>query len=172
MAATETNRIEPALLPQTEAAEGSDGKADVGQPGPARDGRAPEARAPLATRALAARVQAVPPSGIRRFFDILATMDDVISLGVGEPDFDTPTPIVEAGIRSLRAGRTHYTSNYGTFELRNALVEHLERRYGVSYDPAKEILVTVGASEAAHASGLSRPHGSRSLIGRRPRWRS
>ena len=80
------------------------------------------ARAPLAERALAQRVRAVPPSGIRRFFDILATMDDVISLGVGEPDFDTPRAIVEAGVESLREGRTHYTSNYGTLELRRALV--------------------------------------------------
>jgi aminotransferase len=105
-------------------------------------------RPPLAERALAARVRAVPPSGIRRFFDILATMDDVISLGVGEPDFDTPERIVAAGVRSLHAGRTHYTSNYGTIELRQALAAHLERRYGVAYDPATEILVTVGASEA------------------------
>jgi aminotransferase len=105
-------------------------------------------RAPLATRALAARVEAVPPSGIRRFFDILATMDDVISLGVGEPDFDTPERIVAAGVRSLHAGRTHYTSNYGTIELRRALASHLEGRYGVAYDPATELLITVGASEA------------------------
>src|SRR5215207_11023109 len=105
-------------------------------------------RLPLAERALAQRVLAVPPSGIRRFFDILATMDDVISLGVGEPDFDTPRSIVEAGVESLREGRTHYTSNYGTLELRRALANHLERLYGVRYDPATEILVTVGASEA------------------------
>jgi len=105
-------------------------------------------RPPLAERALAARVQAVPPSGIRRFFDILATMDDVISLGVGEPDFDTPERIVAAGVRSLHAGRTHYTSNYGTIELRRALATHLERRYGVAYDPQTELLITVGASEA------------------------
>jgi aminotransferase len=107
-----------------------------------------EPRPPLSERVLAQRVRAVPPSGIRRFFDILATMDDVISLGVGEPDFDTPRVIVEAGVESLREGRTHYTSNYGTLELRRALSEHLERRYGVHYDPATEILVTVGASEA------------------------
>jgi aminotransferase len=106
------------------------------------------ARAPLAERALAERVHSVPPSGIRRFFDILATMDDVISLGVGEPDFDTPPAIVEAGIASLRRGRTHYTSNYGTLELRRALAAHLERRYAVGYDPQGEILITVGASEA------------------------
>ena len=105
-------------------------------------------RPPLAERALSERVRQVPPSGIRRFFDILATMDDVISLGVGEPDFDTPERIVAAGIRSLHAGRTHYTSNYGTLELRRALADHLERRYGVGYDPATELLITVGASEA------------------------
>ena len=110
--------------------------------------RTPAARAPLAERALAERVRAVPPSGIRRFFDILATMDDVISLGVGEPDFDTPEGIVEAGVASLRRGRTHYTSNYGTFDLRRALVAHLEQLYGVSYDPEREVLITVGASEA------------------------
>jgi aminotransferase len=105
-------------------------------------------RPPLAERALAQRVLAVPPSGIRKFFDILATMDDVISLGVGEPDFDTPERIVAAGVRSLHAGRTHYTSNYGTIELRRALASHLETRYGVAYDPATELLITVGASEA------------------------
>ena len=105
-------------------------------------------RAPLAERALAERALAIPPSGIRKFFDILATMTDVISLGVGEPDFDTPSGIVEAGIASLRRGRTHYTSNYGTVELRRALSSHLETRYDVAYDPATEILITVGASEA------------------------
>jgi aminotransferase len=105
-------------------------------------------RTPLADRALAQRVRAVPPSGIRRFFDILATMDDVISLGVGEPDFDTPERIAAAGVRSLHAGRTHYTSNYGTVQLREALAAHLQRRYGVAYDPMTELLITVGASEA------------------------
>jgi aminotransferase len=108
----------------------------------------PTDRPPLAERALSRRVREVPPSGIRRFFDILATMDDVISLGVGEPDFDTPPDIVEAGVASLLRGRTHYTSNYGTIELRRALAAHLDGRYGVRYDPATEILVTVGASEA------------------------
>jgi aminotransferase len=105
-------------------------------------------RPPLAERALSERVRSVPPSGIRRFFDILATMTDVISLGVGEPDFDTPRSIIEAGVESLREGRTHYTSNYGTLELRHALSAHLERLYGVRYDPATELLMTVGASEA------------------------
>jgi aminotransferase len=107
-----------------------------------------ERRSPLIDRALSRRVREVPPSGIRKFFDIVATMDDVISLGVGEPDFDTPEHIVQAGIDSLRRGRTHYTSNYGTIELRVALADHLERRYGVRYDPRTEILITVGASEA------------------------
>ncbi len=109
---------------------------------------------PIATsrQRLSARVRAVPPSGIRRFFDVIATMPDVISLGVGEPDFTTPPQIVEEGVRSLRAGRTHYTSNYGTLELRRALAKNLERLYNVSYDPESEILITVGASEALAAA--------------------
>jgi aminotransferase len=109
---------------------------------------------PAATRRerLSARVRQVPPSGIRRFFDVAAAMPDVISLGVGEPDFDTPAPVVEAGIRSLREGRTHYTSNYGTLELREALAAHLERRYDVAYDPAREIVITVGVSEGLAAA--------------------
>ena len=101
---------------------------------------------------LSERVRSVPPSGIRKFFDVIATMPDVISLGVGEPDFTTPVQIVEEGVRSLRAGRTHYTSNYGTIELRRALSAHLEKMYGVSYDPTNEICVTVGASEAVAAT--------------------
>jgi aminotransferase len=105
-------------------------------------------RSTLLDRALSQRVRSVPPSGIRRFFEIAATMSDVISLGVGEPDFDTPRRIVEAGVESLREGRTHYTSNYGTIELRRALADHLERRYRLDYDPASELLITVGASEA------------------------
>ncbi|MEO8626378.1 MAG: aminotransferase class I/II-fold pyridoxal phosphate-dependent enzyme [Candidatus Limnocylindrales bacterium] len=109
------------------------------------------AQAPAKTR-LSERVRAVPPSGIRKFFDVIATMPDVISLGVGEPDFTTPAQIVEEGVRSLRAGRTHYTSNYGTIELRRALSAHLERMYGVTYDPTNEICVTVGASEAVAAT--------------------
>jgi aminotransferase len=109
------------------------------------------AEAPAKMR-LSERVRSVPPSGIRKFFDVIATMPDVISLGVGEPDFTTPAQIVEEGVRSLRAGRTHYTSNYGTIELRRALAAHLERLYGVTYDPADEICVTVGASEAVAAT--------------------
>ncbi|RME69585.1 MAG: aminotransferase class I/II-fold pyridoxal phosphate-dependent enzyme [Chloroflexi bacterium] len=96
------------------------------------------------------RVQQIPPSGIRRFFDIAATMDDVISLGIGEPDFVTPQPIIEAGIASLQAGHTHYTSNNGTIELRTAISRQLQRLYGVEYDPALEIVITVGVSEAMY----------------------
>lgn len=99
---------------------------------------------------IANRVQQIPPSGIRRFFDIAATMDDVISLGIGEPDFITPDVVLEAGLASLQRGETHYTSNSGTMQLRVAIARHLERLYGVSYDPALEILVTVGVSEAMY----------------------
>jgi aminotransferase len=99
---------------------------------------------------VAKRVAAVPPSGIRRFFDIVATMDDVISLGIGEPDFVTPPEILDAGIRSLRSGKTHYTSNSGTHELRDAVAANIERLYGVSYEPRSEILITVGVSEALY----------------------
>src|SRR6478736_6548578 len=107
---------------------------------------------PLVGARLSERVRSVPPSGIRKFFDVIATMPDVISLGVGEPDFDTPPQVVEEGVRSLRSGRTHYTSNYGTIELRRALARNLERLYGVSYDPEGEICITVGASEAVAAA--------------------
>jgi aminotransferase len=96
------------------------------------------------------RVQSIPPSGIRKFFDIAATMSDVISLGIGEPDFVTPEPILRAGIASLQRGDTHYTSNSGIFELRQAISTHLERLYGVSYDPEHEIVITVGVSEALY----------------------
>jgi aminotransferase len=99
---------------------------------------------------IAKRIQSVPPSGIRRFFDIAATMKDVISLGIGEPDFVTPTPILRAGIHSLRLGDTHYTSNSGTLELRQAISVQMKHLYDVSYDPEDEILITVGASEALH----------------------
>src|SRR5512147_1936013 len=88
---------------------------------------------------LSKRVAGLKPSGIRKFFDIAATMKDVISLGIGEPDFTTPRPILEAGIRSLQNGETHYTSNHGKFEVRQALAENLKRLYGVSYDAANEI---------------------------------
>jgi aminotransferase len=99
---------------------------------------------------LSQRVAGLKPSGIRKFFDIAATMKDVISLGVGEPDFTTPKPILEAGVRSLRAGETHYTSNAGKLELRQAISDHLVKRYDVHYDPVREILITVGVSEALY----------------------
>ncbi|MFN7036980.1 MAG: pyridoxal phosphate-dependent aminotransferase [Bellilinea sp.] len=104
---------------------------------------------------LSQRVSSLKPSGIRRFFDIAATMQDVISLGIGEPDFDTPRPVVEAGIRSLKQGRTHYTSNAGTLELRRALSANLERLYGVQYDPAGEVVITVGGSEALYLTATA-----------------
>jgi aminotransferase len=97
---------------------------------------------------LARRVRSVRPSGIRKFFDIVATMPDVISLGVGEPDYVTPEHIRRAGIEALQRGETHYTSNWGLLELREAIADHLERLYGVHYDPRTEIVVTVGVSEA------------------------
>ena len=96
------------------------------------------------------RARGIAPSAIRRFFDIAATMDDVISLGIGEPDFDTPAPIVQAGIAALERGETHYTSNSGLMELRRAIADHLDDRYQQTYNPASEILVTVGVSEALY----------------------
>jgi aminotransferase len=101
---------------------------------------------------LSRRVRAIKPSGIRKYFDIAATMADVISLGVGEPDFVTPQRIRAAGIAAIEAGETHYTSNYGTIELRAALSDLLAARYGVCYDPQSEILVTVGVSEGIDAA--------------------
>jgi aminotransferase len=92
-------------------------------------------------------IAACPPSGIRRFFDIAASMDDVISLGVGEPDFVTPWRIREAGIFALENGFTTYTSNAGLLELREAICADLDARYAVSYHPAKECLITAGVSE-------------------------
>ncbi len=97
-------------------------------------------------------VRAIPPSGIRRFFDMLAEMDDVISLTIGEPDFTTPEPITRAAIASLEAGETHYTANGGMMELRELIAVNLRDRYGVRYDPRTELLITVGASEGVDAS--------------------
>jgi len=99
---------------------------------------------------LSKRVAGLKPSGIRKFFDIAATMDDVISLGIGEPDFTTPKPILDAGIRSLQNGETHYTSNWGKLELRQAVSDHLQSLYNVKYDPTNEIIATVGVSEALY----------------------
>lgn len=90
----------------------------------------------------------IPPSGIRKFFDIVSEMKDAISLGVGEPDFVTPWPIREAGITSLEKGRTHYTSNAGTMELREEISRYVNRKYNLNYNPKSEIIVTVGGSEA------------------------
>ncbi|MGD0707142.1 MAG: aminotransferase class I/II-fold pyridoxal phosphate-dependent enzyme [Anaerolineaceae bacterium] len=100
------------------------------------------------------RIATLKPSGIRKFFDIAATMKEVISLGIGEPDFTTPDPILQAGIRSLQRGETHYTSNPGITEVRQALSKHLEELYGVHYDPS-EIILTVGGSEALNLAAIA-----------------
>lgn len=97
---------------------------------------------------LASHVANLPPSGIRKFFDLVATMKDVISLGVGEPDFVTPWTVRESGIFSLEQGQTMYTSNAGLFELREELSHHLATSLGLSYNPLDQILITSGASEA------------------------
>ncbi len=99
---------------------------------------------------LSEKVVTLKPSGIRKFFDIVATMQDVISLGIGEPDFTTPNSILEIGIRSMKSGATHYTSNAGRMGLRQAITDHLNHMYGVAYDPMTEMLVTVGVSEALY----------------------
>ena len=99
---------------------------------------------------LSRTVDALKPSGIRKFFDIAAAMENVISLGIGEPDFTTPQPIIDAGIRSLAKGDTHYTSNAGILELRQAIAQQLKTLYGAEYDPDDEIIVTVGVSEALY----------------------
>src|SRR2546430_6898256 len=101
----------------------------------------------LKREVLAQRVRKVKPSGIRKFFDIINTMPDVISLGIGEPDFVTPEHIRQAGIRSIELGHTRYTSNHGIFALREEIAAMLNRRYELTYDPGTEILVTVGVSE-------------------------
>lgn len=97
---------------------------------------------------LSDKIVTIPPSGIRKFFDIVSEMKDAISLGVGEPDFDTPWHIREEGIYSLEKGRTFYTSNAGLKELKVEIDAYLRRRCGVTYDPDHEIMVTVGGSEA------------------------
>ena len=98
---------------------------------------------------VSARARAIPPSGIRRFFDIAQTMEDVISLGVGEPDFVTPWCVCEASIYSIEQGSTAYTSNKGTPQLRGAISRYLDTRFGVNYNTDEEIIVTCGVSEAA-----------------------
>ncbi|MBA2370560.1 MAG: aminotransferase class I/II-fold pyridoxal phosphate-dependent enzyme [Chloroflexi bacterium] len=103
----------------------------------------------LQKRALTnSRVARIPASGIRRFFDLIAGVEGVISLGVGEPDFITPERFRRAAVESIQDGRTKYTSNYGILPLREAIAEHTTKLRGVRYDPASEILVTVGVSEA------------------------
>lgn len=97
---------------------------------------------------LSERIVEIPPSGIRKFFDIVSDMKDAISLGVGEPDFETPWHIREEGIYSLEKGKTFYTSNAGLNELREEISNYLSRRFNVSYDPKKEVVITVGGSEA------------------------
>lgn len=101
----------------------------------------------LKREVLSQRVRMVKPSGIRKFFDIINTMPDVISLGVGEPDFVTPEHIRQAGMESIKQGHTRYTSNYGILELRQEIAAMLERRYNLHYDPTTQVLVTVGVSE-------------------------
>ncbi len=99
-------------------------------------------------KALSSRAVSLQPSGIRKFFDILDTMKDVVSLTVGQPDFVTPWHIRDAGIRSLEEGRTYYTSNAGLAEFREEIAAYASRRFGLEYDPKCEIIVTVGGSEA------------------------
>ena len=97
---------------------------------------------------IAPHVAVLPRSGIRKFFDVVAKSKGVVSLGVGEPDFDTPWHISRAAITSIEDGGTHYTSNLGTVELREAIARYLKRRFGATFDPGREILATVGVSEA------------------------
>jgi aminotransferase len=123
--------IEPAAAPRPETT-------DTGKESP--------------SRFLSATIRDMPPSGIRRFFDMLAEMKDVISLTIGEPDFTTPEPITRAAIESLEAGDTHYTANGGMIELRQMIAEDLRERYGIDYDPRGELIITVGASEALDAT--------------------
>ena len=96
-------------------------------------------------------VDSLPPSGIRKFFDVVNMMEGAISLGVGEPDFVTPWPIREAGIYSLEKGQTYYTANSGLIELREEICRYMDRKYDVKYDAKKQVLVTVGGSEAIDA---------------------
>lgn len=103
---------------------------------------------------LSQKVRGLHPSIIRQFFDIAATMKDIISLGIGEPDFTTPEPIINAGVQALREGQTHYTSNLGVTKLREAICAHLFKLYGVSYQP-DQIIITVGGSEALYLAATA-----------------
>lgn len=100
------------------------------------------------SKVLSSTVVNTPKSGIRKFFDLMSTMKDVVGLTVGEPDFQTPWHIREAGIESLERGKTYYTANAGLMELRGEINNYMTRRFGVSYDPSSEVIVTVGGSEA------------------------
>ncbi|MDZ4278732.1 MAG: aminotransferase class I/II-fold pyridoxal phosphate-dependent enzyme [Dehalococcoidia bacterium] len=120
--------------------------------------------------AISQHVQALPASGIRKFFDLLSSVDNIISLGVGEPDFVTPENIRQAAIRSIEEGITHYTSNYGLIELRQAIAHHIYRLYGVEYDPASEIIVTTGVSEAINLAMLAVVDRGDEVIGSDPSY--
>jgi len=100
------------------------------------------------TTYLSKTVEELKPSGIRRFFELASTMDNVISLGVGEPDFVTPWNVIEASYHSLEQGYTAYTANAGLFELRQATSDYLKNNYNIEYDPTQEVIITVGASQA------------------------
>lgn len=104
------------------------------------------------SKILSKTVTEIKPSGIRKYFDIAESMEDVISLGVGEPDFPTPWEIRKAGILSLESGKTRYTANRGLDSLRREICRYTERKYGISYDPATDVVVTVGGSEAIDAA--------------------
>jgi len=108
----------------------------------------PQGKAEKGRSLISQPVKKLSPSGIRKFFDLLASMDGVISLGVGEPDFVSPWPVCESAIRSLEKGYTMYTSNLGMPELRQRLAQKIEEKYGIKYNPDDEILITVGVSEA------------------------
>jgi aminotransferase len=101
------------------------------------------------------RVRTLPASGIRRFFELISNMEGVISLGVGEPDFVTPERFSKAAFDAVAQGETHYTSNYGLPQLREAVADHLERLYGIRYDPRNEILITIGVSEGLMLAVMS-----------------
>ena len=100
------------------------------------------------TKVLSHTVVETPKSGIRKFFDLMSTMNDVVGLTVGEPDFQTPWHIREAGIQSLEKGKTYYTANAGLLELRTEIANYMNRRFNVSYQSSSEVIVTVGGSEA------------------------
>ena len=110
--------------------------------------------------AIADHIRDIPRSGIRDFFEIVQSMDDVISLGIGEPDFATPWHIREAAIYALERGRTGYTSNLGLPRLRRSISEYINKHFGIRYEPLSEILVSVGVSEAIDLAWCSRarPH--------------